>query len=198
MSEVKITADISQIKQLGDDYRAAKEVGLRRVTERGEQLVREEVPKATHNLEQGVSSEVKIGRGLLQGEIIVSARTGRLSRRRATLHLTSGKTKQVTLRAVPFFNYPEAVATGTGEFGPKGVAITPKKAQALLVPVTSVPTLNGKPQAYIESNGQLFIARRSMKGMKPNRYDQRAEQRLGAESQNIFNSALADFAGDKS
>ena len=55
----------------------------RRARRAGE--VREEAPKDTHNLEQGVSSYVETGRGLLQAEVIVSARTGRLGRRQALL-----------------------------------------------------------------------------------------------------------------
>ena len=195
MSRVSITADIGEVLRLGDEYRLGAEVGLRRVTERGEQLVREEAPEKTRNLKQGVSSEVKSRGGMLQGEIVVTARAGRLGRREATLHLSSGKTKKVSLRAVPSFNYPESVATGTGVYGPKGAVIRPKKAKALLVPVASVPSLNGRPEAYVEIDEQLFVMRRFVKGTRPNRYDERAARRLEGEAQAIFNRALGDFAG---
>jgi len=202
MAQVTVKADILQVLNLGDNYRRAAEVGLRRLTERGEQLVRAEVPKVTHNLEQGVSSDVKVGR-VMRGDIIVSARTGRKARRKATLHLPSGKTKEVTLRATPAYDYAEAVATGTGvystggAFGPQQV-IRPKKAKALLVPVTSVPTLNGRPVPYISDGSQLFIMRRFMKGRKPNLFDQRAAARLDNEVQPIFDRALGEFMGGKS
>jgi len=197
MAQVRVKVDILQVLNLGENYRKAAEVGLRRLTERGEQLVRAEAPKVTHNLEQGVSSDVKVGR-VMRGEIIVSARSGRRGQRKATLHLASGKTKQITLRAQPAFDYAEAVARGTGTFGPTGAAITPKKARALLVPVTSVPTLNGKPVPYISDGGQLFIMRRSMKGRKANPFDERAARRLEPEVQPIFDRALGEFMGGKS
>lgn len=192
MSNIKITADISQVLSLGGAYARAREIGVRRLTERGEQLVRAEAPEVTRNLKQGVSSEVKVGPGLLRGEVIVTARTGRLGRRKATLHLASGKTKQITLRAVPAFNYPEAVATGTGIYGPNKTPITPKKASVLLVPVNSIPTLDGKAASYIEADGKIYVVRRSIKGTRPNPYDRRAAARLESEAAAIYNRALAD------
>lgn len=194
----KLKADIRQVERLGEEYAKAAEVGVRRVVERTAQIVREEVPKATTNLQQGVSSDVQVKRtGLILGEIIVSARSGRRARGKATLHLPSGKTKSVNLRAQPAHNYAEDVDVGTGEFGPKGVAITPKKARVLLVPVGGVPTLNGKPEAYIDSDGQIFVMRRSVKGRKPNRYSQRSQKRIESEAPAIFDRALKDFVGGK-
>ncbi|HEV7374484.1 MAG TPA: hypothetical protein VGN95_07195 [Pyrinomonadaceae bacterium] len=204
MSKFTVAANISEVERLGKDYQQAAEVGMRQLVERGEQVVREEAPEAKDkaftniggNLKQGVSSDVKPRRGgILQGEIIVTARSGRLARRDATLHLASGKTKTVSLRAVPSFNYAEAVATGTGVFGPKGVAITPKKAKVLLIPVSSVPMLDGKLAPYIESSGQIYIVRRSMKGMQPNPYDERAARRLEQEAPGIFDNAIKQFVG---
>lgn len=198
MSKTTLKVDVTQVLTLGDDLRRAKETGVRRVTERAEQLVREEAPEAKDkaatgvggNLKQGVSSDVQVGRNGARGEVIVTARSGRLDRRDATVHLPSGKTKKVKLRAVPSFNYPEAVAKGTGEFGPKRARIRPKKAKALLVPVSSPPTINGKPATYITSGGQTFVMRRSIRGMKPNPYDERAAKRLEQEAQPIFDKVL--------
>jgi hypothetical protein len=205
MSQRHLTADIKQVIRLGDDYAKAAEVGMRQVAERGEQITRAEVPEVTRNLKQGVSSDVTKRGGLLQGEIIVTARSGRLGQRKGTLHLGSGfkwhkgelvyESVPITLSAVPAFNYAEAVATGTGIYGPKGVAIKPKKSKVLLIPVTSVPTLNGKVAPYIESDGKLYVMRRSMKGRKPDRYDERAARRLGEEAPGIFDNALNQFVG---
>jgi len=206
MSRIHLTAKLSVVLRLGDHYAEAIEVGMRQVAERGEQVTRDEAPQATGNLKQGVSSDVKVRRGgLLQGEIIVTARSGRRGQRKGTLHLGDRwhwhkgelvfQSVPITLRAVPSFNYPEAVATGTGEFGPKGVSIRPRTAKALLVPVNSVPMINGKVAPYIESDGQLFVMRRSMKGMKPNRYDERAAARLGQEAPGISDNALKQFVG---
>ncbi|MBD0370325.1 MAG: hypothetical protein ICV60_05780 [Pyrinomonadaceae bacterium] len=193
-----ITIDVTEVLTLGDDVVRAKEIGVRQVTERAEQIVCEEAPEAKDkaatgiggNLKQGVTSDVKVGKNGARGEVIVTARSGRLDRREATLHLPSGKTKKVTLRAVPSFNYAEAVATGTGEYGPKRARIRPKKAKALLVPVTSPATINGKPEAYIVSGGQTFVMRRSLKGMKPNPYDERAARRLEREAPQIFDNVV--------
>jgi hypothetical protein len=195
MPQIRITADVRQVERLGDDYGNAAEVGMRRLVERGEQLVREEAPKVTRNLIQGVSSDVKVGRGSLRGEIIITARTGRVGRRDGVLHRPGGTTKKVSLRAVPAFNYPEAVAKGTGIYGPEHSLIRPRKARALLVPVRSVPTLNGKPVSYIEADGRLYVMRRSMKGTKPNPYDERAARRLESEAQAIYDRAIRDKVG---
>lgn len=192
----KVTTDIGQVMRLGDDYWRAAEVGTRRLAERGEQLVREEAPKRTTNLIQGVSSEVTVGRGQIRGEIVITARSGRRGRREGVLHRPSGKTKKVTLRAVPAFNYPQAVAEGTGVYSTGGVfgpqpVIRPKKGKALLVPVSGPPS--GEP--YIVADGQVYVMRRYIKGMRPNPYHERAGARLAAEAQPIYDRAVRDFVG---
>jgi hypothetical protein len=204
MADIKITVDAQAIKELGEQVEVAEDVGLRRVLERGEQLLREEIPKQTHNLEQGVSSyvEPRSQKGLLEGFLVVSARRGRTGARQATVHLASGKTKQVSLRPQPAYDYARAVAHGTGIYAIEGYdlmggeqeggEIEPRNAKALLIPVSQPPTLNGKPQAYIESEGQIFIVRPYIKGMKPNPYDERAGKRLEAEAPAIFNRAVED------
>lgn len=191
MGKGKINANTGQIKELGDALHKAAEVGLRRVVERGEQIVREEVPKVTHNLEHGVSSDIEIPRtGLLRGNIIVSARAGRRGPRTGTLHLPSGKTKTVSLRGQPAFDYAEVVATGRA-------TLRPKNAKALLIPVGSVATLNGKPQPYIESQGQKYIVRPEAKATKPSRYDEESAKRIEKEAPAIFDRALSDVAKGK-
>ena len=192
----KLTTDIGQVVRLGDEYARAAEVGSRRLAERGEQLVRQEAPKRTRNLIQGVSSDVKVIRGGIRGEIIITARTGRLGRREAVLHYPSGRTKKVTLRAVPAFNYPQAVAEGTGVYSTGGVygpqpVIRPKKAKTLLIPVDSAPG----DEPYIVSDGKVYVMRRYIKGMKPNPYHERAGARLADEAQPIFDRAVKEFVG---
>jgi hypothetical protein len=98
----------------------------------------------------------------------------------------------VTLRAVPSYNYPEVVAKG------KPAQLHPKKARVFLIPVTSVPTLAGKVESYIESDGKTYILRRSLKAVKPNPYDQRAAVRLEKEAPGIFDSAIKQFVGGQS
>lgn len=199
MADIKLTVDERALTELGHDMEVAEEVGLRRVLERGEQVLREEIPKVTHNLAQGVSSyvEPRKRKGLLEGALVVSARRGRTGARTATVHEASGKTKSVSLKGQDAFDYAEAVARGTGIYGPAGVSITPARGRALLVPVAAVPTLNGKPQGYVDIGGQLFIVRRSIKGRRPNPYDERAGARLGTEAPAIFDRALEDVKGEK-
>jgi hypothetical protein len=193
MSEVKIKADTKQIDRLGAQFAAGAVIGLRRVLERGEQILRKEVPKATHNLMQGVSSEVDPS--AMRATLVVSARSGRRGPRKATLHLPSGKTKQIMLRPQPAFDYAEAVARGTGIYGPKGKVITPKAGKGLLIPISGRPTGGTKKQSYIESGGQYFIVRPSMKGIKPDKFDERTADQLEREAPAIFDRALRDFAG---
>jgi hypothetical protein len=205
----KINVDIKQVETLGFDFRQMAEVGLRRTVERGEQLLREEVPKKTHNLEQGVSSDVDVS--ALRGDLIVSARSGRVGIEGALLHEASGKTKEISLRPQPAFDYAEAVARGTGIYGPRGAVITPKSGKALLIPIDGPPvslggkvvqgkrtvTLSGQQESYITSGGKTFIVRRFSKGMKPNQYDVRAAQRLEAEVQAIWERVVAAFANQE-
>lgn len=187
----RIKVDTSQIKKFGDERRQATIVGLRRVMERGEQLTRDEAPRASGNLKQGISSDVRVTKRSIRGEINVAARS-RTTAGGAVLHLPSGKTRRVRLRASPAYDYGLAVAGGTGLYGPRKALIKPRKRRALLIPVDVVPIdrKTGKPEAFIDVNGQSFILRRSMKGMKPNPFDERAARRLEGEAQSIMDTAL--------
>lgn len=196
MADIKVTIDTRDVERLGFDFRQMTEVGLHRLTERGEQLLREEVPKATGNLSRGVSSDVDVAKR--RSTLTVSARSGRLSSQGASLHLPSGKTVEIDLRSRPAFDYAEAVATGTGLFGPKAAVIKPKRGKALLIPISGPPpSLNGKPQAYITSGDQVFIVRRSSKGRRPDPYDVRAAQRLESEAEPIFQAVVEAFANQE-
>ena len=193
-NEPKIIVDTKQVENLGFEFQHMAEVGLERTAERGRQLLVEEVPKVTHNLEQGVQ-EPDINLVTLTAELAVSARSGRVGLEGALLHEASGKTKEISLRGRPAFDYAEAVARGAGIYGPNSAVITPKSGKALLIPISGPPpTLNGKPQAYITSGGQTFIVRRFSKGMKPNPYDERAARRLESEVEAIWNRVLQAFA----
>jgi hypothetical protein len=187
--EVGVKVDLKQVERLGEEFEEASVAGLGQVAERGEQLVREEVPKVTHNLELGISSDVDPD--AMQGFVIASARTGRQDAGKATLHLPGGKTKEIKTRAVEPFNYAQAVAEGTGVYGPKGAVIRPRKGKALIVPVQAAPT----NEPYIVKDGQVFVVRRSIKGRKPDGYDQRAGARLEQEAPGIYDKVLESFAG---
>jgi hypothetical protein len=196
--EVIIKIDTSQVKGLADDYRGMIVRGLHDVAEAGEKFLRQEVPKVTHNLEQGVSSDVD-GRKLTV-DFVVAARVGRIAVEGGTLHLPSGATREIRLRARPAFDYAEAVAEGTGVyatggvFGPKGV-IRPRSAEALLIPVASKPApVKGKPQAYITSNGKIFVLRRYSRGRRPDPYHIRAAERLEVAVPLIFERVISQFA----
>jgi hypothetical protein len=183
----RIKADISQVRQLAEERRQATIVGLRRVMERGEQLTRDEAPR-------GISSNVLVSNRLLRREINAAARS-RTRAGAAVLHLPSGKTRRVSLKAAPAYDYAEAVAGGTGLHGPRHARITPRSRKALLIPVETVPidTKTGKPEAYIDVQGRIFILRRSTGGMKPNPFDERAANRLTGEAQSIMDTAMEKF-----
>jgi len=199
-NEPKVTVDVAQVEALGFDFRQMSEVGLERTAERGRQLLVEEVPKVTHNLEQGVQ-EPDINLVTLTAELAVSARSGRVGIEGALLHEASGRTKEISLRPRPAYDYAQAVARGTGVYaqdndfiGPHSY-IAPRSAQALLIPISGPPpSLNGKPQAYITSGGQVYIVRRYSKGMKANPYDVRAAQRLETEVDAIWDRVAKAFA----
>jgi hypothetical protein len=190
----RIRADISEVQELVEERRQATIVGLRRVIERGEQLTRDEAPRASGNLKQGISSDVRVTDRLLRGEINAAARS-RTSAGAAVLHLPSGKTRKVSLKPSPAYDYAEAVAAGTGLYGPRHARVQPRSRKALLIPVETVPidTKTGKPEAYIDVQGRMFILRRSTAGMKPNPFDERAANRLAQEAQPIMDTALGNL-----
>lgn len=173
------------LKQLAKDIEDFKREAIGKLTERGAEIVRDEVPKITHRLESGVSSEVDFDK--FEGTIIVSARSDRRGARTATLHLEDGNTRSVKLRPTPAYNYAEVVARGN-KVGEGGL-MTPKKAKAFLIPVSSAPQ-NGD---YIVDGDQIYIVRRSRKGRKGNPYHERAAVRLSSESVGIVTAIAEEY-----
>ena len=179
MAETKITVDLQQVEKLDADVRAGAVVVLHRAAEAGQRFLRQEVPKDTHNLQQGVSADVDVAR--LRAQLIVSARRGRVAASSALVHSPRGGTRKIQLRAQPAYDYARAVAAGTGVFarsdivGPQPV-VRPRTARALLIPVAAPPS----GESYVTSRGQTFVVRRYLRGMQPNPYDLRAAARLEA------------------
>jgi len=198
MAGAKIKVDTRQVEHLGEEVRAMVALGFTRLVDRAEQLLAEEAPHATGNLKAGVSSDRDLS--ALRAELIVSARSGRIGVEGGLLHLSSGKTREISLRGRPAFDYAEAVARGTGIHGPKNAVIRPKSGRALLIPIAGgvPPSINGKPQPYITSGGQTFVMRRFSKGMKANPFDVRAAQKLEREAGPIFEAVVAAFASQNS
>ncbi len=179
MADASVNVDARAIEDLTVLLDRAGQVSIRRIAERGEQLLRKEAPKVTSNLRQGVSSDVEIAPGVYKAELIVSARAGRRGARPATVYYPSGATKAITLKDQPAYDYAEVVARGRK-------AIAPKRGQALLIPVSNPPV----GEAYITSGGQTFIVRRRAKGTRANPYDERALQQLARDAVPIVEAQL--------
>lgn len=195
--QVNIKVDLKSVEQLGSEFREMAEVGLQRVTDRGEQLLKEEAPKVTGNLRLGISSHVD--REQLRSELVASAVQRQFGVEGGLLHLPSGATREISFRARPAFDYAQAVAEGTGVYGPRGRVITPRSGKALLIPVDAKPmSVNGKPQSYITSGGRIYVLRKFSRGRKANDYPGRAAARLEAEVPAIMDGVVADFAEAKS
>lgn len=181
-----VVADISAIKELQKDLEQMTEVALRRLGERGYQLLRLEIKDSayiTGNLWQGVSPPdfdfVK-----KQAVLTVTARSAKRGARMATLHLKNGKTKQIKLRPTKEYNYAEA---STGRRPPP----TARSAKALLIPVSSAPS----NESYIVDGSQIYVVRKGIKNkMKLNPWDERAAKRLQDESVKIVAAVIEDFA----
>lgn len=174
---ITVKVDTRQIEDLANVLRRGAEVSLYRIAERGQQLLRKEVPKVTHNLEQGVSSDVKVRE--LTATLIVSARSGRRGARQATVHYPSGTEKQITLRPQPAFDYAEAVARGRKP-------IVPRKAKVLLIPVASAP----RGETYITSGSEIFVLRNRAKATPGDHYDERAAAQLEKDAPRIVEAQL--------
>lgn len=174
--------DISALVELQKEFDELSIVLLGRLGERGRKHLRDEVPMVTGNLKQGVSAP-EIDKRKKTATLTVTARSARRGPRSATLHLKSGKTKKIRLRATKAKNYAETVARGYDE------QINPKKAKALIIPYwkPGVPD----DESYIESEGKIFVVRKFTKGIKANPYDERAAKKLSTESVSIA-AAAAD------
>lgn len=172
----EIKVDISQVKNLTEDFHEMLVAGGEALTERGVQLLREEAPKKTGQLRLGMSGD--FDRATMRGSLTASARRAESGARSFTVSLKGGGSKTITLRPQPPFDYAQAVAEGTGLYGPRRALIKPKSGKALLIPL----------------NDNFPIFRRSSKGMKPNPYDERAAKRLEGEAQNIFERVVEAFA----
>lgn len=191
MSEVRITIDTRQLKQLEKDFHSAANVAMTRLLEAGEEYVRQEAPKRTGRLKGersaggSVNSEIiKISNGL-RGEINISAIAERRNAGTAEAVSPSGKRRTVRLRSQKEFDYAKVVATGR----PRLTA--PKKAKAFLIAVQSPPSKGG----YLISGGQIYIVRKSVGPQKPNDYPGRALRRLEPQVEPIVSKALKDVLG---
>jgi hypothetical protein len=192
MAESKITVDTKQVENLGFQFEQMTRRFLRKVGIQGKVFLEREAPKDTGNLESGMSVDFDYTN--LRADLIASAVTRQVGAEGGLLHLASGKTREISLRGRPAFNYAEAVARGTGVYGPRGAVIRPKSAQALLIPISSPPTKNGKPESYITSGGRMYVMRRFSKGRRSNPYDVRAAKRLEDEIPGIWDAVVAAFA----
>lgn len=178
---VKVSVNTKELENVAVLIEKAALVGLRRVSERGEQLLRKEVPTATTNLQHGVSSDVIESE--LKALLVVSARRARRGARTATLHQKSGATKEVKLSPQEAFDYAQTVAEGRKE-------IKPKRKKVLLIPVASPPT----GEAYVAAGNEFFVMRARAKAVAPNPYDQRAFMQLEKEAVPIFQTVLDKVA----
>lgn len=180
--QTTIKVDLTSINKLAQDMGQANELAIRRIAERGEQHLRDEVPRDTNNLAEGISSDVRILTSRYEADLIVSARSGRRGARQAKVHYPSGNTKDIRLKPQPAFDYAEVAARGRK-------AIRPKRGRALLIPVSSKPATG----SYITSGNQTFVVRRSARATKGNPYDQRAAAKLEREVTVIVTTQYEKF-----
>jgi len=180
----RVTADTTELEQLGKDIKKAKLVLLGRLGERGRKHLVDEVPYETGNLKQGVSPP-DIDNQAMRATLTVSARSGARGARAAQVINADGKVvKTVTLRPSPAYNYAEVVARGN-----KKATLRPTVAQAFLIPVTTPPAGEG----YLLVGGQPYIVRRSRKGKKANPFDERAAVKVENEARAIAKAVLEQF-----
>lgn len=178
----EIVANTKELDELARDMTRAKRQLIGRMGERGYQLLREEVPKKTTNLQQGVAAP-EVDYEKLEAVLTVSARSAAIGSQQATVFGADGEEKKrITLKPRPAYNYAEVVARGNKE-----ARLSPKTAKAFLIPVPTAPTDEG----YIVAGGQIYITRRSRKAQKANPYDERAAVRLEKEAPAIADAILS-------
>jgi hypothetical protein len=190
MLELHVRTDKRALASLPGELREIARDWLRRCGERGAAIMREEVPGgAESKMAKGVKVEFNFADERLSAAINVTAISERPAQQ-ATLHLPSGKTRAITLRATRPFNYAQAVIEGTGLYGPRHTPIKPRSASVLLIPVNTMSSLDSKSSGYIEANGQKYIVRPRSSGTRPNPFGERTAQRLESEISDLFDQAF--------
>jgi hypothetical protein len=190
-----IKVDTSQIKDLGFDFRQMAVVGLIRTSRQGERHLREETSRISK--EFAISSDVD--ETALKASLFATAIRNARGAQTAEVVYPSGRTKEVSLRPQPEYDFARAVAKGTGvyktdgAFGPQAV-IRPRNAKALLIPKSIGPRLGEKGGAVVRIDGKYYVFSRFSRGMRPNPYDERAAQKLEAELGQIWDRVVAAFA----
>jgi hypothetical protein len=174
----------TELNEMAANIRQARNRVLGRMAELGRRYLGEEVPFKTGNLRQGVTTpDIDYDAGV--ATLTVSARSARREPQRATLHLKSGKTREITLRGTAAYNYAGVVALG-------GPTIRPRTAKAILVPVASAPNDEG----YITTaDGRIYVTRKSARGQKANPYHERAAKRLENDAPKTGNGVLIEVFG---
>ncbi|HUF02786.1 MAG TPA: hypothetical protein VMM38_01280 [Aridibacter sp.] len=194
----KITVEISALEELELELAKLATEITGELGKRAYQLMRKEVPYKTGELKQGIVAYLPGGRTIGTGastsgrpvskpnraEVVASGRRARRGPRSATLHLKSGKTKQITLRSRDSYNYASAVAEGRK-------AITPKKGKAILIPVANAPA----DESYIVEGDQIYVVRKSAKAYGGNPFHERAAKRLEREAVMIVEAVAEDLFG---
>lgn len=191
--ELKIRIDTKEIERLGFDFRQMAVTGLIRTARAGERFLREETEKISKEFNVGSDVDEKGLKASLFANAIRNARSGQT----AEVVYPSGKTKEVSLRPQPEFNFARAVAEGTGEYGPRKARIFPKHAKVLLIPKSIGPRLGEKRESFIRIDGKYFVFRRYSRGMRPNQYDIRAVKRLEAVIDKIWDEVVRAFANQE-
>lgn len=178
-----IEVDAKALTELAADFDKAKKKLIGHLAERGYQLLKKEVPVITGNLRQGVNAP-EVDYDNLTAELSVTARSAEVGAREAIRYNAEGvELGKISLKARPVYNYAAVVARGYDE------KIVPKKSKALLIPVPTKPTKGG----YLLAGGQVFVVRKSTKGVKANPFDERAAATLEKEAPGIAEKILGQF-----
>jgi hypothetical protein len=198
MAENVIKIDKSQVKNLGFDFHQMAVAGLIRTARQGERHLRAETEKISR--EFAVSSDVD--EQTLTASLFVTAIRNARSAQTAEVVYPSGRTREVSLRPQPEYDFARAVAQGTGvyktdgAFGPQAV-IRPRNAKVLLIPKNIGPRLGEKGESFVRIDGRYFVFRRFSRGMRPNPYDERAAQKLKGEIDGIWDRVAKSFANQE-
>lgn len=192
--DVRIKVDRKQVENLGFDFRQMAVAGLIQTKDYGERFLRDETQKISREFRVASDIDQKTLKASLFATAIRNARSGQS----AEVVYPSGKTKEVSLRPRPEFDFARAVAEGTGEFGPRKRRIFPRHAKVLLIPKSSGPRLGERKESFVRIDGKYFVFRRFSRGMRPNPYDERAAQKLEAVVDQIWDRVVKAFAAGKS
>lgn len=184
--KTNLETDLRTLDTVALDTQGAAVETVRSATKRSAEVEREEV--GSKRLGKGIQPETDLEGMRLEGRVVAEF-SDRTPSRVGELHLASGRRRQIPLRgSFGDYNVLLGLATGTGVYGPRGMAIRPREGKVLLINVDSPPP----GESYITAGSETFILRPRSRGTRPDDFIDRAADRVEGELNGIVDATFRE------